>query len=95
MGSTVSYVKKLDEDFYRALIEKEWNGESATILTYHENKPQGIFMVDEAKEVETETSEVEVNELWLCSVERDNIHYNRITIKTPSIIKHSSRRKEK
>lgn len=91
MGATISYIKKLDEGFYRVLIEKEWNGESATILTYHANKPQGIFIQDEVKEIETEVLDVKVNELWLCSVKRDNVHYHRIWIKIPSHKKQTKR----
>ena len=80
MGSSISYTKKLDEGFYRVLIERQWNGESVTILTFHKDKPQGIFFEDEVKEFETERSDG-VSELWVCDVETGNTHYKRITVK--------------
>jgi len=83
MGSSVTYEKKYDSGFYRSLFEIHNDGDM-TVLTYHKDRPQGIFFFATVKEIETEYADVEEKELWLCNVKTDNTNYGRLVVKVPS-----------
>lgn len=84
MGRNIRYVRKMDEGFYRCLVE----GLSpirykVTALTYFESK-QNMFTFENVREFETEFADVETQELWLCRVDTDHDFYNRLTVKIPN-----------
>lgn len=84
MGRSIRYVRKIDEGFYRCLVEafglKRYK---VNVLTFFEPLDQNVFSFENVQEFETEFADVESQELWLCRVDTDHDFYNRLTIKIP------------
>ena len=72
----------MDEGFYRCLVEPPFENK-VYVLTYFKDH-QNQFRFENVKEFETETADVEAQELWLCRVDCDSgDFYNRLTVKVP------------
>lgn len=85
MGRHIRYIRKMDEGFYRCLVEPPF-GDKVFVLTYFEDDQQNQFSFENVREFETEYAEVDSQELWLCRVDCDNgDFYNRITVKVPRV----------